>query len=353
MGRRTRCRYVARPEAKTAPGTTICLNNEMKRVLILGGTAWLGHCLAEQLLAQGYAVTCLARGQSGTAPSGATFITADRSRPGAYDEVRFQEWDGVVELAYDHRLVEGALEVLSPQAGHWTLVSSVSVYASNSEPGADEDAALVEPTDPENYAHAKVAAERATEQAVGDRLLIARPGLIAGAGDASDRFSYWVSRFALAGTQDLLVPEPEGRFVQYIDIRDLVDWLLSAISRRLTGTYNIIGSPVSFAEFLQQAARVAGFSGELVTAGDERLGEQGVSYWAGPRSLPLWLPAADIPFAQRSSARFFAAGGRTRDLPDTLEEALRDERVRGLDRQRRSGLTRSEEQDLLRLLSRG
>ena len=85
-------------------------------------------------------------------PSGATFITADRSRPGAYDEVRFQEWGGVVESAYDHRLVKGALEALSPQARHWTLVSSVSVYARNNEPGADENAALVEPTDLEDYA---------------------------------------------------------------------------------------------------------------------------------------------------------------------------------------------------------
>src|SRR5690625_1512661 len=125
----------------------------MKRVLILGGTAWLGHRLAEQLLGQGYAVTCLARGQSGTVPSGATSITADRSRSDAYDAVRSQEWDGVVELAYDHRLVEGALEALSPQAGHWTLVSSVSVYARNNEPGADEDAALVEPTDPRSEEH--------------------------------------------------------------------------------------------------------------------------------------------------------------------------------------------------------
>src|SRR5699024_951691 len=118
-------------------------------------------------------------------------------------------------------------------------------------------------------------------------------------------------------------------------------------------TYNIIGSPLGFAEFLQQAAQVAGFSGRLATAGDEWLGEQGVSYWAGPRSLPLWLPAADIPFAQRSSARFIAVGGRSRGVLATPEEALRDERARGLGRQRRSGLTRSEEQELLRLLSRG
>src|SRR5699024_7306831 len=178
-----------------------------------------------------------------------------------------QEWDGVVELAYDHRLVESALEVLSPQAGHWTLVSSVSVYASNSEPGADECAALVEPTDLEDYAHAKVAAERATEQAVGGRLLIARPGLIAGAGDTSDRFSYWVSRFALAGTQDVLVPEPEERFVQYIDIRDLVNWLVSAIGRRLSGTYNAIGSPLGFAEFLQQAAQATRSEGRPASGG--------------------------------------------------------------------------------------
>ena len=193
----------------------------MTRTLILGGTAWLGREIAEQLVARGEDVTCLARGESGAVPRGVRFVRSDRRAPGAYDSVAGSDWDEIIELTYDADLVTGALEALADNTQHWTLVSSVSVYASNSEPSADEDAALVEPTDLDNYAHAKVAAERATTEAIGDRLLIARPGLIAGPGDTSDRFSYWVSRMALAPREPVLVPDVHDRAVQYIDVRDL------------------------------------------------------------------------------------------------------------------------------------
>ena len=137
------------------------------RTLILGGTAWLGREIAEQLVARGEDVTCLARGESGAVPPGVTSVRTDRRDPGAYDSVKGSDWDEIIELTYEAELVTGALEALADNAQHWTLVSSVSVYASNSEPGADEEAALVEPTDLDNYAHAKVAAERATTEAVG------------------------------------------------------------------------------------------------------------------------------------------------------------------------------------------
>lgn len=152
----------------------------MTSTLILGGTAWLGYEIAEQLVARGEDVTCLARGESGEVPPGATLVRSNRRLSGAYDSVKGRNWDEVIELAYEADLVTGALEALAGNTRHWTLVSSVSVYASNSEPGADEAAALVEPIDLDDYAHAKVAAERTTTAAVGDRLLIARPGLIAG-----------------------------------------------------------------------------------------------------------------------------------------------------------------------------
>lgn len=320
----------------------------MARVLILGGTAWLGNRLAETFLAEGHEVTCLARGESGRAPSGATFIAADRRLPDAYDRVRSTIWDGVIELAYDATLVEGALAALAPRARWWAMISSVSVYESNGQAGADEGAALVEPVHPQDYAHAKVAAERATQEAVGDRLLIARPGLIVGAGDPSDRFSYWVSRMALAGAEEVLAPEPEGRFVQYIDVRDVADWLARAAGRGITGTYNVIGPPLGFGEFLHHVAQVAGYSGTIVTSSDEWLREHGVNFWAGPHSLPLWLPRDDIPFAQRSVERFLTTGGTPRTLRDTLGAILDDERERGLTRRRRSGLSREDEVALLR-----
>lgn len=315
----------------------------MTRTLVLGGTAWLGREIAEKLVSAGEEVTCLARGVSGEVPSGVTFARSDRRTPGAYDSVTGTRWDEVIELSYEADLVTGALEALADNADHWTLVSSVSVYASNTEPGADEDAVLVEPSDPSDYAHAKVAAERATTEAVGDRLLIARPGLIAGPGDTSDRFSYWISRLAMASNEPVLVPEVTDRFAQFIDIRDLTEWLVSASRRRLTGIYNAVGSERTLSTVLLASVQLAGHTGELISADDEWLTAHNVNYWAGPHSLPLWLPRSDAAFAQRSRRRFLAAGGTERKLTQTLEDILADERIRGLDRDRRSGLTRDEE----------
>ena len=319
----------------------------MTRTLILGGTAWLGREIAEQLAVQGQDVTCLARGESGEVPLGVTLVRSDRRSSGAYDLVSGEAWDEIIELSYDADLVAGALEALAGSTAHWTLVSSVSVYASNAEPGADEDAILVEPSDLDDYAHAKVAAERATVEALGDRLLIARPGLIAGPGDRSDRFSYWVSRLAAAPEEAVLVPNAEDRYVQFIDVRDLAGWLISAGQHGLTGIYNAVGSEHKLSTVVLAAARVAGHTGELISAEDDWLTAHSVNYWAGPRSLPLWLPRSDSAFARRSRSRFVAAGGNERPLQDTLEDVLAEERARGLDRERRSGLTQQEQRVLL------
>lgn len=292
-------------------------------------------------------MTCLARGTSGSAPTGTTFISSNRHFPDAYAQVKHDQWDEVIELAYEPELVEGALDALAERSKHWTLVSSVSVYSTNNQPGAAEDATLVEPTDLGAYAHAKVAAEQLTQTAIGERLLIARPGLIAGPSDSSDRFSYWVARLALASTNQVLVPEAAGRYVQYIDVRDLAAWLLDAGLQGRRGTYNVVGSTHNFSDFLSVAAQTANFTGELVAASDKWLKEHGVNYWAGPRSLPLWLPHEDAGFAQRSGERFIAAGGIERSLSQTLEDVLVDERARGLNRVRRSGLSRAHELSLL------
>lgn len=323
------------------------------RVLVLGGTAWLGRAIAARLVADGADVTCLARGVTGTAPPGARLVVADRTKPGAYDEVAAQGWDEVVEISWDHGQVVGALAALADRARHWTLISSISVYAGHDRADADERAPLLEVVDLDDYGQAKVAAERASADALRDRLLTARLGLIVGPGDGSDRFGYWVGRLALAGDGPVLVPDTAGRRAQVIDVTDVADWVVRAGRVGVTGAVDVVGPQHRLRDVLTLAAEVAGHRGPLVTATDEWLRARDVAHWSGPRSLPLWLPREMTAMAQRSGRAFRAAGGETTDLRTTLERTLADERARGLDRERRSGLGRPEELELVAELTSG
>jgi len=317
----------------------------MRQVLVLGGTAWLGRDIARAALEHGAEVTCLARGSAGEAPRGARLVRADRRQPTAYAAVQDRVWDDVIELSYDLDLVRPALDALAGRAEHWTLVSTVSVYADETTPGDDERAAVVEPVDLDTYAHAKVASERATADAPGPALLIARPGLIVGPGDPSDRFGYWPGRFALASEDGhpVLVPEVHGRAAQVIDVRDLAAWIVRAGAAGATGVVNAVGQVRALADVLDLAALAAGFEGERVAASDAALIEAGVAYWAGPRSLPLWIPVEMRGFNRHRNDAFRASGGMLRPLAETIADVLDDERARGLDRPRRAGLSRLEE----------
>jgi hypothetical protein len=271
-------------------------------------------------------------------------VRADRRAANAYDPVR-GDWDEVIELSYDPGLVEPALDALADTAAHWTLVSTVSVYARNDEPDADESAALVEPADLAEYADAKVQAERSTGRRLGSRLLVARPGLIVGAGDPTDRFAYWPARLSRSGPA--LIPTTEGRFVQVIDVDDLAAWIGRAGRAGHVGTVNTVGESLPMGDFFRRVSEVTGFNDGFVEVQDETLLANDVRYWAGPRSLPLWLPASDAAFAQRSARTFRESGGRTRPLEQTVADVVAAERSLGIDRPRRSGLTPSEEQAVL------
>ncbi|WP_424448527.1 NAD-dependent epimerase/dehydratase family protein [Microbacterium arborescens] len=204
----------------------------------------------------------------------------------------------------------------------------------------------MDPTDLTQYPDAKVAAEKASAERLGERLLVIRPGLIVGPGDPSDRFGYWPARFGRPGP--VLTPTTAGRFVQVIDVADLAAYLADAGRGSATGVVNAVGEPVAMADFLRRVARIAGSDGRVVEVPDEILTAHEVGYWAGPRSLPLWLPLADAGFARRSNRRFRETGGELTPLEDTIADVLVDERRRGLDRPRRSGLTTAEEAAVLR-----
>jgi 2'-hydroxyisoflavone reductase len=327
------------------------------RLLVLGGTAWLGRCIATTAFDRGHQVTALARGDSGDPPEGAEFVRADRDQPDAYDEVIRSEWDAVVDVSRQPGQVRGAVAALAGRAGRFVFISSTSAYAAHGTPGDDENAALLPPLDGDvmetmaTYGEAKVACEQDVRAAFGpDRSLVIRVGLIGGPGDIFGRTGYWPLRFARPVADDgtVLVPDAPALPTQVIDVRDLAAWVVDAGAAGLSGTFNAVGETIPLPDHLALARSVASHSGPVVLVDQDWLLAHDVEPWMGERSLPLWLPLPDYAgFSARDGSAARAAGLVTRPLTDTLADTLAWELASGPDRPRRAGLTAEEERRLL------
>jgi len=327
------------------------------KILVLGGTAWLGRQICREALDRGHEVWCLARGESGPPPEGATVIHADRRVESAYDGVRDRDWDGVVDVAWQPRVVRSALTALRERAGQWIYVSSVSVYASHAIRGAHETAELLAPTEMDEvgldgYGAAKVACEAACRSSGGSNVLIVRSGLIGGPGDSSDRAGYWVARAARDQLAPMLVPDSPGGVTQVIDFRDLATWLIDCVEAQTVGVYDAVGEMIALEEWIELSRRIGGHTGPVVRASDDWLSAEGVEEFMGPGSLPLWIADPDWQgFCARSGGAAVNAGLARRPAGETLTDTLEWERELGLGRVRKAGLSAEQEADLLERLA--
>jgi len=324
-------------------------------VLILGGTQWLGRALAAEALARGHRVTCVARGEAGPVAAGAELVVADRDRADAFDGLADRTWDAVIDVTRQPGHARRAAAALADRARGVVFVSSCSAYARHDEPAADESAELLpalesDTSSPEAYGEGKVACEAAWRDAASDRLLVVRPGLIVGAGDPSDRGGYWVARSA-RDDEPMLVPDIADAAMQAIDARDLVGFVLDGMAGGLTGTFNAVGDPTTFGDWLALSREVGGHRGDVVAASGDWLAAQGVQEWAGPDSLPLWIadPSWNA-FLDRSNAAAAREGLVLRPTAETLADMLAWEREAGLGRERRAGLDARRERELLAAL---
>jgi 2'-hydroxyisoflavone reductase len=282
------------------------------RLLVLGGTKFIGRHVVETAVERGHEVTLFNRGI--TAPElfpELERIVGDRTRD--LSALEGHEFDAVVDTSgYEPGVVRASARALADSVGLYVFVSTLSVYGEH-PPAIDESAALpVEDND--EYGRLKVLCEREVESAFPERTLIARPCVVAGPHDPTDRFTHWARRLAAGG--EVLAPGEPGRPVQLIDVRDLAGWIVGAIEEGVSGAFNSTGPTTTFGGMLDACPSDA----RLVWVPDEFLLEQGLEPW---EDLPLWLPASEAEwFFAVDSSRAVGRGLRIRPLADTARGAL-------------------------------
>ena len=307
------------------------------RILVLGGTKFLGRAFVDAALARRHELTLFNRGET----NADLFPNVEKLRGDRRHDLsslRGRSWDAVVDPSgYTPAVVRASAELLR-DSGSYLFVSSVSVYADFSV-GPDEDSPVAEleansslelADDFSNYGALKALCEQAVQDVFGERSLIVRPGLIVGPHDPTGRFTYWAHRLARGG--EILAPGTPDRRAQFIDVRDLAGWMLDCVERGVTGVFNATNEGVAWGELLAGA--------DVTWVSDEHLVAHEVGEWM---ELPLWL--ADPAWAgmhRTDVSRAVGAGLTFRPVAETIAGAAEAPAVDGV------GLTPEREAELLR-----
>lgn len=289
------------------------------KLLVLGGTVFLGRHVVEAALAAGCAVTLLNRGTREV-----QFVQPVEQlrgdRDGDLSALHGRRFDAVIDCSgYTPAQLQRTADVLRGQVGHYVFVSTISVYA-RFPPGCvyDERAPLTPSL--EGYGGSKARAEEVIQTEFPGRVTVLRPGLIVGPHDPTGRFTYWPLRLARGGR--VLAPGRPDRPVHFIDVRDLAAWCVQLALQRRPGVFHGVGPTGTMSDLLQTCQQAAGGTSQLVWCDDATLLLANVVPWTG---LPMWIPEKDADFGGMllaSDQRAVQAGLTTRPWVDTARDTL-------------------------------
>ena len=344
-----------RPTASSASSPTPAPVASKKRILILGGTGFLGPKTVASAVARGHEVTIFNRGKrEKLLPLEAKVehlygnrdpdLPADDERdpdgkllhpdagPKGLEQLAGRRWDVVIDNSgYYPRMVSASAQMLAKQgAGLYIYISSISAYDVNPAQGGDEDTPLAKLADPavetmgkefENYGGLKALCEHAAATAFPGRTAVVRPGYIVGPGDPTDRFTYWPVRVAAGG--EVLAPGSPDDPLQWIDVRDLADWLVTLAEHGTAGTFNAIGppKPARWGDVLGACTQAAHGDAKLVWVPATWLEQNGMG---GEDAFPIWVPPTGKfeGFHRWNNDRAEAAGLTFRPIADTVRAIL-------------------------------
>jgi 2'-hydroxyisoflavone reductase len=304
------------------------------KILILGGTGFLGPACVDAAQERGHTLTLFNRGitekrKGGLYPEVEKLVgDRDPDKGEGLKALEGRTWDAVIDTSsYVPRIARASARLLSESVGQYVMISTVSVYRRNDEIGQDETAELGTMADPtveemgagfENYGPLKALCEKEAQEALPGRACVIRPGYIIGPGDPTPRFPYWPARVARGG--EVLAPGTPRDPVQWIDVRDLGEWIIHCIEKKVMGSFNALGPSEGsdMAAFLGGIREGVGSDAKFTWVDSEYLEKHRVGM------LPIWVPPKDeyAGFHRRSCARAFAAGLKMRPMSQTAKATL-------------------------------
>jgi len=317
------------------------------KLLILGGTVFLGRHIVEAALERGHQLTLFNRGQHN--PDlfpGIEKLRGDRNADMSALEGR--EWDAAIDTSgFVPRVVRASAVALAHSVKHYTFISSISVFADFKTVGMDENSTLakladesVEEVTNETYGALKALCEQAAGAVLPGRVLVVRPGLIVGPDDPTDRFTYWPHRVSQGG--EVLAPGRADQPIQFIDVRDLAQWIVRMVEESRTGIYNATGPDyqLTMGEFLEECKAATGSDARFTWVGDTFVPEDEVNFQP-------WVPDEYIGISTVNCHKAFAAGLTFRSPRETARDTLAWKIASPSSGEMRSGLKPQQEKELL------